>query len=138
MKFQLDEAAKLPTKATNGSVGFDLFSPQDIHLRPRERISINIGVSLELPPNCFGLIKERSSFAKHFGIITVAGVIDNDFRGKIEVVLWNLSDFGFQIEKGMKIAQLICLKYESPVCEQCEKLNATERGTQGFGSSGLF
>jgi dUTP pyrophosphatase len=138
MKFQLDQNAKMPTKATSGSVGFDLFSPQDIHLRPRERISVDIGVSIELPPNCFGLIKERSSFAKHFGVIVVGGVIDNDFRGKIEVILWNLSDFGFQIEKGMKIAQLICLKYENPLCEITKTLNATERGNQGFGSSGMF
>lgn len=129
----------IPRRATPGSVGYDLFSPEKFEVPAHTRISIDLGIQIQFTDkHTFGLIKERSGLAKEYGLIILGGVIDNDFRGNITVMLHNLGNSKVIIEKEMKIAQLLCLKFETPDIEQCERLTQTSRGSRGFGSTGLF
>ncbi|MEK7144060.1 MAG: dUTP diphosphatase, partial [Patescibacteria group bacterium] len=84
-----------------------------------------------------GLVWDKSGLALNNGIKTMAGVIDSGYRGEIKIVLINLGDEDFEIKKGQKIAQMLVQKVERPEIELVDELNATERGGNGFGSTGL-
>lgn len=138
LPIKIDHQSKTPERATSGSVGFDLFASEKVLLKAGTRISIDTGLQVEFPKGTFGLLKERSSFAKNYGIIVLGGVIDNDYRGRIQVTLFNLGEKDFMIEKEMKFAQLLCLKYEALKIKHSDILFDTERNDKGHGSSGLF
>ena len=137
--------AIIPERKTLGSVGYDLYSIDDKYLSPGERKWINTGISLALPFGYYGKIEARSSHAE-MGLDLGAGVIDSDYRGEIRVLLINniipshTQNSIFRIKKGMRIAQLIILKYETVVFEEAKigELSKTERGDKGFGSTGLY
>lgn len=130
--------AKSPSRATDGSAGLDLYSPTTVCLKAKERLSIDLEFQIQLPKGTFGLLKERSSFGKNFGIIVAGGVIDEDYRGNIEITLCNLSDADFQIEQNMKIGQIIIIKHKVISFVKTKHLKKTERGEKGHGSSGMF
>jgi len=135
--------ATLPTKSTPLAAGFDLYSANElpIKLLPLSTIVIQTDLSVELPAGTYGRIAERSGLAAKSSIGVGAGVIDRDYRGKIGVVLRNFDkNAEFLIQPRMRVAQLIferCL--EDVVWEETEDVNeleASKRGTLGFGSSG--
>ena len=132
----VQEGIIVPEKATEGSVGFDLFAPKEIVLKAGARVSVDLGIQIQLPPGTFGLIKERSSYAA-IGLLVIGGVIDNDYRGNVEVLLWNSSEVSFKIGNHWKFAQLLCVKYESPTVYLSDRLTKTERGAGGFSSTGM-
>ncbi|XP_006817345.1 deoxyuridine 5'-triphosphate nucleotidohydrolase-like [Saccoglossus kowalevskii] len=93
-------------------------------------------IQIQLPDGCYGRVAPRSGLAvKHF-IDVGAGVIDQDYRGNVGVVMFNFSESEFEVKKGDRIAQLICEKIYMPELEECEKLDDSERGVGGFGSTG--
>ncbi|RWS01110.1 dUTPase-like protein [Dinothrombium tinctorium] len=134
---KITENAHLPQKCTEFSAGFDLFSAYDYVVNPKTRILIKTDLQFEFPENCYGRIAPRSSLASKFSIDIGAGVIDADFRGNVCVVFINNGKKKFDVKKGMRIAQIICEKYESPQIVEVDCLNKTERNEQGFGSTGL-
>ena len=138
MKICCGKKGKIPQKATDGSAGYDLFSAQDVDILPNSQATIETGIQLELPSGYFGQICGRSGLASKNGIIIGGGVIDNDYRGEIKVILFNISHEMFQVKTGMKIAQLICLPFATLKIIEVECLSESERGAKGFGSSGIF
>jgi dUTP pyrophosphatase len=131
--------ARIPTRATPGSAGLDLYSAEDVVILPKNKSKVNVGIKVALPEGCYGRIAPRSGLAVNYFIDVGAGVIDQDFRGEIVVVLFNFSDKHFQVKKGDKIAQFIVEKILIPELVECESLSCdfTERGQSGFGSSGV-
>ncbi len=129
------EDAHLPERATEGSVGYDLFAAVDAIVPPQGKELISTHLQLELPSGCYGRIAPRSGLAaKHF-IDVGAGVIDPDYRGEIKVLLFNHSHESFEVKKGAKIAQLILECYKIASVEEVQELQETERGEGGFGST---
>lgn len=93
-------------------------------------------IQIALPDGCYGRVAPRSGLAaKHF-IDVGAGVIDQDYRGNVGVVMFNFSDTDFEVKKGDRIAQLICEKIYLPQLQELPALDNTERGSGGFGSTG--
>ena len=103
---KLNSHAKLPTRAYNGDLGYDLYSADRYIINPSEQKAVGTGISVEFPERWGGFIKDRSSMAAKM-IYTSAGVIDNGYRGEIKVLLRNDSKTAFVVEAGDKIAQLI-------------------------------
>lgn len=135
MKVKLDKGAYLPERAYPSDAGLDLKSTIDTILWGGETLTIDTGVHMELPFGTVGMIKSRSGLnVKHS--IQCEGVIDCDYRGSIKVKLYNHGNEGYDIHRGDKIAQLVILPVLYPELEQAEKLEPTERGEGGFGSTG--
>ena len=130
----------LPHYATLNSAGMDLRSNSEtpIALHPLDRVMVPTGLFIELPEGYEAQIRPRSGLAaKHgIGIVNSPGTIDADYRGEIRVILVNLSKEIAIIERGDRIAQMIVAKYEQIEWEAVEKLDQTERGEGGFGSTG--
>ncbi len=105
-------------------------------LGPGERVLVKTGLIIELPKGCFGSIRGRSGLSLKQGINLLGGVIDEDYRGEIGVILQNSSKKPFEINKYDRIAQLIIQKYESCKIIKSKELSSSTRGQNGFGSSG--
>jgi dUTP pyrophosphatase len=132
------ETAVIPTYGSSGAAGLDLSSVYEYTIPPLSRVLVNTGISVKVPNGTYGRVAPRSGLAKNHGIDVMAGVIDPDYRGVIGVILFNTdSNVAYQVKPGDRIAQLILEKYESnaEVVEKT-KLSTTERGSDGFGSTG--
>jgi dUTP pyrophosphatase len=121
---------------SSGAAGFDLYSDDTADVLPRSQQLISTGISIKLPDRTYGRVASRSGLAVKNGIHVGAGVIDQDYRGEIKVLLYNLSDETFKVKPGDRIAQLICERYESPEVILVAALDDTTRGEGGFGSTG--
>ena len=132
---------ELPRYETKGSAGLDLqaFIETGIVLRPTERALVPTGLFVELPEGYEAQIRARSGLAIKHGISLVNGIgtIDSDYRGEIKVILINLGDTNFVINNGDRIAQMVIMKHEQAEFELVEDLNNTERGSGGFGHTGI-
>ena len=139
IKFQknLDDAI-IPHYAHPGDAGMDIFSAEETIIKAGEIKSVRTGVKIELPEGFVALVWDKSGLALKNGIKTMAGVIDSGYRGEIGIVLANLSDQDYKIEKGQKIAQMLIQKVERAEIEEVKELSETKRGADGFGSTGLF
>jgi len=138
MKIQkLKSNAIVPKYANVDDAGLDLYSIEEDIIKPNERKIVRIGIAVEIPSGCVGLITDKSGLAGKYGIKTMGGVIDSGYRGEICVILHNLGNKDFHIEKNIKIAQMIILPYKTVVPVEVKSLNKdTQRGLGGFGSSG--
>lgn len=119
----------------SGSSGYDLYSYDDIMIRPRSIQCVSVDVSMEIEPGYFGRIFTHSGMAVDSKVTTDAGIIDADYCGIVHVCLKNLSD-SFIVKRGDRIAQIVFLKSENVDLIEVETLNSTERGYKGFGSTG--
>lgn len=132
---------KLPAYETKGSAGVDLqaFIENPITLKPLERALVPTGISIELPEGYEAQVRARSGLAIKHGISLVNGIgtIDSDYRGEIKVILINLGDKDFAINSGDRIAQMVFIKHEQADFQLVEELNETERGSGGFGHTGV-
>jgi dUTP pyrophosphatase len=130
----------MPEYATLFSAGMDLRAELDapVTLQPGERTLISTGLFLELPPGYEAQIRPRSglAFKKGVTVLNSPGTIDADYRGEIGVLLINHGSEAFVIEDGERIAQMVIAPYTRVVWQAVEKLNETERGEGGFGSTG--
>ncbi len=133
---KINAEAKIPAFAMEGDAGMDLCSIENVILKPDERISCRTGIAIKIPEGYAGLVWDKSGIALNNGIKTMAGVIDSGYRGEVKVVLINLSQKEYRINKGDKIAQILIQKVEQPTIEEVKKLNNTSRGEGGFGSTG--
>lgn len=132
----LNPEAGLPSYGRAGDAGLDLRAGEDFILNPGERHVFKLGFAMELPPGSVGLMWDRSGMAAKFGIHTLAGVIDSNFRGEVCTVLYNTTKEPYTIKKGDKIAQMLIQKFEQVDFKQVDELSDTERGTKGWLSSG--
>nr|WGO62649.1 deoxyuridine 5'-triphosphate nucleotidohydrolase-like protein [Wadden Sea poxvirus] len=128
--------ATTPTRHSQFSAGYDLYSAYDYIVQPRERISVSTDISVAMPDNCYGRIAPRSGLSLKYSIDIGGGVIDQDYRGNIYIILINNGKEQFKINKGDRIAQLICQQIYYPKLEEVTILDNTVRGCNGFGSTG--
>jgi dUTP pyrophosphatase len=134
---KLKKDAQLPVRKRKGDAGLDLYCVEEIQLQPGEWKAVPTGIAVEIPSGYFGLIKDRSGLALKHALHCLAGVIDENYRGEVKVVLINLGDKPVKLEKGSRIAQLLVIPYLKTEVVEVEELSDTERGEGGFGSSGL-
>lgn len=135
MKVQLDLGAYVPSKAHKTDAGFDIQSPVHMIVPAHSSAIIDTGVHVQLPYRTVGLLKSKSGLNVKYGIVS-EGVIDEGYTGSIKVKLYNHSKFDYEVFRGDKITQLVIVEYYSPDIEIAESLEDSERGNNGFGSSG--
>ena len=128
--------ATTPTRGTDWSAGLDLYSAAGYCVRPGTNAMVALDLQFQIPPGCYGRIAPRSGLAVRRSIHVGAGVIDSDFRGNVQVVLYNLGKEDFKIDIGDRVAQLILERIYIPVLQEVLPVNNTKRGTSGFGSTG--
>lgn len=134
-------AFALPQYETASSAGMDLRAniEEAVSIKPLDRALIKTGLFMEIPQGYEAQVRPRSGLAlkKGLTVLNSPGTIDADYRGEIGVILVNLSHETVNIEPGERIAQLVFAKVEQAELTNVETLNKTERGTGGFGSTGL-
>lgn len=135
MKTVIDNGAFIPTKAHEHDAGFDIKSPVDCTVAAGSSAIIDTGVHIELPLGTVGMLKSKSGLNVKHGIVS-EGVIDAGYTGSICVKLYNHSSEPYSVKRGDKITQLVILPYVYTEIEQAGSLEETERGNNGFGSSG--
>ncbi|CAH1636013.1 unnamed protein product [Spodoptera littoralis] len=137
LKFtRLTENAFAPTKGSEKAAGYDLKSAYNYTVPARGKELVKTDLQIELPSGCYGRVAPRSGLAVKNFIDVGAGVIDEDYRGNVGVVIFNHSDQEFVINKGDRIAQLICERIYYPVLKEVTNLSETNRADGGFGSTG--
>lgn len=146
IKVKLDENAKMPQKAHSSDAGWDLFAPYDFEVHPTEWIPmtpgykigsaiIDTGVHMQIPDGYVGMIKSKSGLNVKHGLIA-DGTIDANYTGSIVVKLYNLSNESYRFKKGEKITQIVVMPIPQTELIEVNELGETERGENGFGSSG--
>ncbi len=136
---RLDPEAPLPKYARSGDAGLDLLSSEDITLQPGERAAVPTGIAIAIPEGHAGFVHARSGRALKEGLAlpNAPGLIDAGYRGELKVILVNLDrSSAIDIRRGDKIAQLVIQRVESVEVEVVDVLPESERGEDGFGSSG--
>ena len=131
---------ELPAYASAGAAGMDVLAALDapIQLMPGKRAAVPTGLSLAIPAGYEVQVRPRSGLALKQGL-TVAnapGTIDSDYRGELKVLLINLGDRPVEIQRGMRIAQLVVAPVVQGVWNEVDSLDDTVRGSGGFGSTG--
>jgi dUTP pyrophosphatase len=130
----------LPSRQTPGSAGYDVSSAEpDLVMHPGERRALSTGLRMELPPHLECQVRPRSGLALRHGLTlaNTPATIDPDYRGELKVILWNAGAEPVEISRGMRIAQLVFARFETPEVRETELLDPTERGSGGFGSTGV-
>lgn len=135
MRIVLDKGAKMPTRAYPTDAGLDLYACESQVVPAHGSVKFDTGVHIELPKGTVGMLKSKSGLNVKYGL-TSEGVIDVGYTGSIVVKLYNHSDMDYIVEKGDKISQLVIMPILTPELELVESLEETDRGSNGFGSSG--
>ena len=137
---RLDPGLPLPQRAHRGDAGVDLHAAESLTLAPGERALVGTGMALALPLGTVGLVHPRSGLAAKHGltVVNTPGTIDADYRGEIKVCLLNTDrENPFDVERGMRIAQLVIQRVELVDFVEVEELDETMRGDGGYGSTGV-
>ena len=134
---RLDNEVDIPQYQHSYDAAFDLRSREDTILPPGKKEIVKTGLAMAIPEGYAGLIWDRSGLASKNSLHVMAGVIDSGYRGEIGVVLINLGKEDFQVEKNMRIAQLLIQPVVRPEISVVEELDETSRNKGGFGSTGL-
>lgn len=134
-------SGQLPSYETEGSAGMDIraYLEEPVQLNPGERALIPTGLFMEIPKGFEVQIRARSGLAvKHgIGLTNGVGTIDSDYRGEIKVALINWGNQPFTVKNGERIAQMVATRYEKVEFTVAEQLSDTERGSGGFGHTGI-
>jgi len=139
---KLSEFATIPTRGSIDSAGYDLYAAYDAVIPVGHRKLIKTDIQIAVPSGCYARIAPRSGLAFKHGIDVGAGVVDADYRGNVQVLLFNLDFMNqaekpeFHVKKGDRIAQLVIEKIAMLELKECETLTVTDRGAGGFGSTG--
>lgn len=141
VKIVNQSAFALPAYATPLSAGMDLRAnlAEPVVLKPLDRAMIPTGLYIALPEGFEAQVRPRSGLAakKGISVLNAPGTVDADYRGEIRVILVNLSHEDFTVEPGERIAQMVIARHERVEWEDVDVLDETERGTGGFGSTGV-
>lgn len=137
---RLDESLDMPAYAYAGDAGLDLRAAEDTVLAPFERKLVSCGIAMAIPRGYAGFVLPRSGLAAKHGIsiVNAPGLIDSNYRGEIKAILVNLDPKEpFVISHGDRIAQIVILETPAVMLEEADELDETDRGSGGFGSSGV-
>ncbi|NRG16764.1 dUTP diphosphatase [Rhizobiales bacterium] len=130
----------LPSYQSADAAGLDLYAAVDaaLMLQPGERALVPTGIAIALPPRTEAQVRPRSGLAARNGVtvLNTPGTVDADYRGEIKVILINLGQEPFEIERGARIAQMVIAPVVRADLHEVDDLEATERGAGGFGSTG--
>jgi dUTP pyrophosphatase len=137
IEVRVEGAGALPDYASAGAAGADLCASEPVSIHPGAQAAVPTGIRLAIPEGHVGLVWPRSGLALRHGIDTLAGVIDSDYRGEVRIVLANHGREPVTIQRGDRVAQLLIQRVERAVFRRAESLGATERGSGGFGSTGV-
>lgn len=133
----LTNNAKLPTRGTEGSAGYDLYAAYDKEIKAWGIAMVETDIAVEIDPGYAGKIMSRSGVVRKWGLTAEAGLIDSDYRGPVGIILANHSNGDLRVDKGDRIAQMVLIKITTPPVVQISKSSATLRGSDGFGSTGM-
>jgi dUTP pyrophosphatase len=127
-----------PAYATSGAAGMDIVSAEDVVIPPGGRHAVATGWAMAIPDGYEVQVRPRSGLALKHGVtcLNTPGTIDSDYRGEVKVILANLGDEPFAIARGDRIAQLVPAEVTRAELHEVTTLDATDRGTGGFGSTG--
>ena len=138
---RLSKDVALPKYETEGSSGLDLAANIDMQIKilPGKSEIIPTGLAVAIPKNFEIQIRPRSGLAakSQISVLNTPGTIDADYRGELKVILINLSDKVFVVEKGLRIAQMVLCPVVKATLKEVKELENTERGSSGFGSTGI-
>jgi dUTP pyrophosphatase len=141
MKLQIKKllpSATIPIGfAHKGDAGIDLFVAEAVEIKPMERVQVSTGIALAIPLGYVGLIWDKSGLSHKSGLKVMGGVIDAGYRGEIKVGIVNLGTEIHTFAVGDKVTQLLIQKIEQPEIIEVQELEDTERGEDGFGSTGV-
>ena len=132
---KLDKGAKMPTKAHETDAGFDLYTPYEFTVKAGGSATVLTGTHMIIPKGWCGLLVSKSGLNTKKDIQTT-GLVDADYTGEIVVKVQNHGREDYHFEKGDKVSQIVILPVCDVVLEETDYLPDTERGTNGFGSSG--
>lgn len=139
MKIALDPGAVMPSRAYPYDAGLDLYAKLDEESKTIPpyggSVTIDTGVHVQIPQHFAGLVKSKSGLMVNHKIVT-DGTVDCNYTGSVHVTLFNHGEFSYTVKPGDKIAQIVISPCLRPPLELADKLEQTERGNQGFGSSG--
>ena len=132
------EGLPLPAYATDGAAGMDVVSAEDVTIAPGARHPVATGLSMAIPQGYEIQVRPRSGLAFKHGITVpnTPGTIDSDYRGELKVLLINHGTEDFAIARGDRVAQLVLAPVVQAAWAEVDELDATERGADGFGSTG--
>ena len=128
----------MPSYATEGAAGLDLVAAEHVMLAPGARHAVATGFAIAIPEGFEVQVRPRSGMALKYGVtcLNTPGTIDSDYRGEVKVILANLSSEPFEVVRGERIAQLVPAAVQRARFVEVETLDATVRGSGGFGSTG--
>ena len=135
---RFSENANIPHKATSDAAGIDLYSAENISVPPcggKGIVSTDIGI--KLPSGTCGIIMSRSGLCINNSVTVFSGLIDRDYTGPIKLVIFNHGNREFHVNRNMRLAQLVIHKVVDPMLIETKNLGQTERGDNGFGSTGV-
>ncbi|THD35437.1 MAG: dUTP diphosphatase [Sphingomonas sp.] len=129
----------LPAYATAGAAGMDVVAAESLRLAPGGRHAVATGFAIAIPDGYEVQVRPRSGLALKHGVtcLNTPGTIDHDYRGEVKVILANLGDEPFEIARGERIAQLVPAPVQRAVLDEVDELGETDRGSGGFGSTGV-
>lgn len=130
-------SAIIPDYANQHDAGMDLYAAESTTIMPGEHSLIPSGIAMSIPEGYVGLIWDKSGLAVKHKLVTIAGVIDSGYRGEIQVALMNTGSEPYDVEAGKKIAQLLVQPVLLPKIVEVDDLPTSQRGANGFGSTGL-
>ena len=136
MKIMIDPGCYLPERAHSDDAGMDLKTPHDVIVPAKGSAVIDTGVHIEIPKGYVGMLKSKSGLNVKYNLVS-EGVIDSGYNGRIVCKLYNLGERPAVLLKGSKITQLVILPIFLPSLQVVDHLDDTERGANGFGSSGV-
>ncbi len=136
---KINSCAQLPSYAHPGDAGMDVRSIEALVIQPGDRALVHTGLVMMLPPDAEAQVRPRSGLALKHGVTVLnsPGTIDSGYRGEVGVILANFGKEPFVVEEGMKIAQIVIARVERAEIEEVLAVDETERGSGGFGSTGV-
>jgi len=139
LPYSLDPGAEAPSYASAGAAGMDLRALEQVILEPMERKLVRTGVRVAVPPGFEAQVRPRSGLAiRHgLGLVNSPGTIDSDYRGEISLIMINFGANAVEIARGERLAQLVLAPVGRAELRQVAVLDETERGSSGFGSTGM-
>lgn len=134
---KISDKAFTPTRSSSFAAGYDLYSASTMVIEPQGKAVIPTDLKIAVPNGTYGRIAPRSGLAVKNFIDVGAGVIDEDYRGPVNIVLFNHGKTWFEVKQGDRVAQLIFERIVHPVLQEVNNLEMTKRNENGFGSTGI-
>lgn len=139
LRVMMDEdAGYVPAYAHEGDAGLDLRAVEAVTIPSGKSAMVRTGLHVEIPAGCVGMEFPRSGLgSKGITLRNAVGVIDSGYRGEVLAALWNTTEKPFEVHKGDRVCQMVVMPYCPCTIEEAEELSESERGTDGYGSTGV-